>query len=211
MMLDAPVLDVDPRPGKAGALSQEVVNRAIAGDEAAWTEVYERLYTPLRNYVARLMHTGPEDAADLTHDTFVKALGHRRQLRGAVNNLHAWLYRIATNVCLDELRHRRLLHWRCLDTPLVGYGRVLVDPEPLPEEVAEGQEVAGTVMAATGQLYHRYRDVVGLRLRERSYDEIAAALDTTRASVKSLLFRAREELRQDARLRALVTADAGGA
>src|SRR3954453_19196807 len=78
-------------------------------------ELFEKLYQqyeqPIYQYVYRLLGD-PEDARDFTQDAFVKAYRKLPETLAKGNfQPQAWLYRIATNVCLDELRHRKLLKW----------------------------------------------------------------------------------------------------
>ena len=162
------------------------MDRPSEREIAAW---YPRLFrTALR------LTGNAEDAADLTLSSFEKAL--RAWPRRPVDlQVRPWLYRIATNTCLDELRHRRLIRWLPLDL----FGGTTPHPvaEDDPEDVVVRSEEARLVRAALDRLPDRYR--VALLLRESeglSCEEIGASLGISRSAAKVLLFRAREKLRE---------------
>jgi RNA polymerase sigma-70 factor (ECF subfamily) len=175
----------------------ELVARAQAGEHGAFEALVGRYQGALYTYVYRVMGSA-EDAADLVQDALLKAyLALPRT--SADLRVGAWLYRIATNVCLDELRHRKLVRWQPWAAFVAAFHPAQVAPEgqDSPERACLAREDAAEVQALLGELPPKYR--LCLLLREYqglSYDEIADVLATTRAAVKSLLFRAREEFRQ---------------
>jgi RNA polymerase sigma-70 factor (ECF subfamily) len=184
-------------PAPAPEVDEAVlIARAQAGDHAAFDRLYERYHTPILNYLYRLMGSS-EDAYDLTQDTFLKAY---LALERTSDDLRvgAWLYRIATNVALDELRHRKLIKWQSWDAFVsVFHPSQVAAAKDQPERLAVDREDTEEVQAILEKLHPKYRVCLVLReYRDLSYDEIAEALVTTRAAVKSLLFRAREEFRQ---------------
>ncbi|NBX47012.1 MAG: sigma-70 family RNA polymerase sigma factor [Chloroflexi bacterium] len=80
-----------------------------AETDALFAQLFEQYEQPIFQYAYRLLGD-PEDARDFTQDAFVKAYRKLPETLAKGNfQAQAWLYRIATNVCLDELRHRRLL------------------------------------------------------------------------------------------------------
>src|SRR5436305_14610988 len=82
-----------------------VVERARQGDADAFAAIYACYRRAIQRHACRLVHD-PELAADLTQETFIRAYRHRAQLRPEPQ-LRAWLYRIASNACLDVLRRAR--------------------------------------------------------------------------------------------------------
>jgi RNA polymerase sigma-70 factor (ECF subfamily) len=189
-----------PARGNYPAISEATIAAAQDGDRAAFDVIYTAYESPIYNYVYRTMGDA-DDARDLTQDAFLKAwLAFPRTLEYASFSLGPWLYRIASNVCLDVLRHRRLVKWQSWEAFLaaVPYGawsrwqQALVDDAPQPDRMAERQELVAEVRAVLDGLLPQYR--LHLHLREYgdlSYDEIAEVLSTTRAAVKSTLHRAR--------------------
>lgn len=137
--------------------------------------------------LARYLCRHPEDAEDVAHSALLKAAAALDGFRGE-STVRTWLHRIAANEC-------RMLRRRTPPHPLESLADTAgldVDPEELVVELETRREV----LAALETLPDRYRCVLLLREGEGlSMDELAAALDTTVPSVKSLLFRARAALR----------------
>lgn len=182
--------------GKATRQASEasLVTRAQAGDQRAFEELFTIFQTPIYNYIYRTMGS-PEDAYDMTQDTFLKAYLALPKTSDDLK-IGAWLYRIATNVCLDELRHRKLVKWQPWEVFISVFHPSQVAVDAPEREVMEGENQE-EVQAILSRLHPKYRMCLILReYHDLSYDEIADTLSTTRAAVKSLLFRAREEFRQ---------------
>jgi RNA polymerase sigma-70 factor, ECF subfamily len=196
-----------PPAATVGGLTEAaLIARARAGDHGAFEALFTRYQTPIYNYILRLLgpqrgrggsggQSASEDAYDLTQDVFLKAyLALPRTSEDL--KVGAWLYRIATNLCYDELRHRKLIKWQPWETFIAVFHPSQVAKDN-PERESVLQENAAEVQALLDQLPPKYRTCLILReYQELSYDEIAEVLHTTRAAVKSLLFRAREEFRQ---------------
>lgn len=169
----------------------EIIARAQCGDHAAFDVLYERYRPQIYDYIYRRMGNA-NDADEMTQDTFLKAY---LNLPKTDDNLKfgAWLYRIATNVCLDELRHRKLVKWQRWDAFISVFHPSQVAKDNPEREVLKGEDY-DEVRAILDQLYPKYRMCLILReYHDMSYDEMADALSITHASVKSLLHRAREQ------------------
>jgi len=78
-------------------------------DTQMLTLLYERFRRPIYTYLYRLLGN-QEDAADATQEVFLRACMHWEQLRDR-ESLSEWLYRVATNLCIDLLRKRKRLSW----------------------------------------------------------------------------------------------------
>jgi RNA polymerase sigma-70 factor (ECF subfamily) len=73
------------------------------------SEVYERFRRPIHSYIFRLLGS-QEDADDITQEVFIRAFTAWNDLYER-SNLSAWLYRIATNLCIDLMRRRKRISW----------------------------------------------------------------------------------------------------
>ena len=180
--------------GTGNVADGDLISRARAGDHAAFEQLFNQYQTPIYNYIHRLMGSA-EDAYDMTQDAFLKAY---LALPKTSEDLRvgAWLYRIATNLCYDELRHRKLVKWQPWEAFLSVFHPTQVakdNPEREFFHTEDGEEVQLILQ----KMHPKYRTCLVLReYNDLSYDAIAEVLNTTRAAVKSLLFRAREEFRQ---------------
>ena len=192
-----------PRATYGTAAASEEAATALPASSAAEIEdpevVFERLFAqyeqPIYQYVYRLLGDA-EDARDFTQDAFVKAYRKLPEtLAKGEFQPQAWLYRIATNVCLDELRHRKLVKWQPWESfvSLFHPSQVARDN---PERDALQDETRHEVEAVLDRLSPRYRAALILReYHGLGYEEIAQVLGTTRTAVKTLLLRAREAFR----------------
>jgi RNA polymerase sigma-70 factor (ECF subfamily) len=171
-----------------------LAQRVRDGDSDAFEEVFHTHHTRIYNYVHRLVGDA-EEASDLTQESFLKA--YRALLHGEEPvNLSAWLYRIASNTCMDVLRRRRLVQWQPLEALL----SVLSGGAPNPEMELVQKEQQTEVEQVLAQLPPRYRMLLLLREREGlSYAEIAEVTGDSLDTVKVTLYRARERARKLAR------------
>ena len=171
-----------------------LVQRAGDGDSGAFEEIFRVYHTRIYHYVYRLVGNA-EDAQDLTQDSFLKA--YRALLRGAQpRSLSAWLYRIASNTCMDLLRRRRLIHWQPLENLLAVLNVNVAGARSPEEEVLQGERQAERqteIARVLAQMPPRYRMYLILREREGfSYQEISAITGDSLDTVKVTLYRARE-------------------
>ena len=90
------------------------IERARMGDTAAFEALLRQYERPLYGFIYRLMGNNADDAADLLQETFIKVYRALPRIPPEVN-FPAWLYRVARNCCLDEMRRRRRAHWTVWD------------------------------------------------------------------------------------------------
>lgn len=141
-----------------------------------------------------------EDALDLAQEAFLRAFVSLKDFRGDCS-FSTWLYRIASNVCLDHLRKRQKAIVTSLDRPVTleegETQRQVTDSGDGPEEIAERREVCELVRKGIDSLQPDHRLVVILRdIQDLSYDEISCVLNCSLGTVKSRLNRARAALRE---------------
>ncbi|HEU4595659.1 MAG TPA: sigma-70 family RNA polymerase sigma factor [Pyrinomonadaceae bacterium] len=171
------------------------------GDEAAFAELVRRYRNQITNYVYRM--TNDYDAAvDLAQETFMRvyAAADRYQTTYAFST---YIYRIATNLAISELRRRK----RRRLVSLTGFfqsqdssGEMteldLPDANPLQDVTVVEGERRSAVARAIATLPEKYRAPLVLRdVEERSYEEIANILQMSEGTVKSRINRARTFLR----------------
>lgn len=173
-----------------------LVQKAGAGDAAAFESLFTRYQSRIYNYIYRMVGDADE-AQDLTQDSFVKAYQALRRGDAPVN-LAAWLYCIASRTCLDALRRRRLIRWLSLSRLRGLRHPVGRDADESPESSLVRAEERAHIRRALDRLPPRYRMVLLLREYEGlSYKEIAAVTGDSLSSVKVTLFRARERCRRE--------------
>ena len=183
---------------------EQLVTQSLAGDHAAFEALVHSYDTGLFGYIRSVLgHNGDDEQA---HDVLqfvllqfylsLPTLSTRRSLK-------PWLFRVAYNRCVDELRVRRrqrVIHF----SELEGGGNqeesslmsLIQDPRPLPEEVVEHDDTTQELRHAIQELPLTYRSVVLLRcLYEMSFREIAQTLKMPDATVKTYFYRARPHLR----------------
>jgi RNA polymerase sigma-70 factor (ECF subfamily) len=176
-----------------------LVRRARKGDPSAFSLLVSAHEKRIYNLALR-MTCSPEDAMDVAQEAFLKAFTSLRDFRGDCS-FSTWLYRIASNVCLDQLRKRHRVAVTSLDKPVTTCegqaGRQVADPGDGPEEMAERREVQDAVRASIESLQPEHRIVILLRdIHGLSYDEISTILNCSLGTVKSRLNRARGSLRR---------------
>lgn len=155
--------------------------------------IYEADYERIFRYVMSMVHDTAE-AEDLTQETFLRAYTRRDSLREAGART-AWLYRIATHVCLDRLRQYARRAPLEADTDLDQVD--VAEPDtPSLQQTAERDEMNGCVQGYLNRLPDGYRAVILLHdVHELTALEIARLLGESLATVKIRLHRARLKLK----------------
>ena len=173
----------------------EIIRSVLRGN----VNDFEKLVTAYEKNVYNIalrMVGDPEDAADMTQETFIKAYRALSGFRGD-SKFSSWLYRIASNVCLDFLRSRSR-------HPQVSLSTVdeddratfeLPDMRQNPEEQLMKKLGMEAVRRGLEQLPEQQRQILVLReLGGLSYAELARILGIEEGTVKSRIFRARKRL-----------------
>jgi len=173
-----------------------LIDAARRGDVGSFNQLVLSYQSMAYNLAYRIL--GNRDAAaDATQDAFLSAFKAMGKFRGG--SFKAWLLRIVTNACYDQLRLKQRRPATSLDALLVlepAPVQSLTDPGESPEEYAVRQELRGAIQVGIGILSPEQRialvlsDVQGL-----SYQEIAEVTGASLGTVKSRLSRARSKLR----------------
>jgi len=179
------------------ALSDEqLVALTVKGDVSAFNEIVARWENKLYHFVYRYLGD-PEEAKDITQESFVRAYSHLDGFRGQ-SKFSSWLYQIALNLCRSKLRRQKARPTVSIDdredeNPLWA----VVDERPTPADSTLEQERAVAVREALAQLPEAQRTVIILKeYNGLKFREIAEILDTPESTVKSRLYHGLENLAQ---------------
>jgi RNA polymerase sigma-70 factor (ECF subfamily) len=187
--------------GRERWLADPDVCRMLAvrdGDEAAFAELVDRYGPRVFGYFCRQVGDRME-AEDLAQEVFLRLYRSRERYQPRAR-FATWVFHITQNVARNALRSRR--RHPCVRLDAAGAEEsnlleaVLCDRGDAPSRPLERHELAGVVRAAVAGLADRQRTAVELhQFEDRTYAEVAAELDMTPKAAKSLLYRARNQLR----------------
>ena len=170
------------------------------GDAAAFTELVEKYKQPVMNVAYRMLHDAME-AEDLAQAVFVQVFksAHRYQVS---SKFSTWLFTIARNLCLNEIRRRTRHRAESIEAP-----HPEQEDQPLrqfedkqtaspPERLLHG-ELEAKIEEVLAELPENQRLAIVLcRQEELSYEEIARVLGCSVSAIKSLIHRGRETLKE---------------
>ena len=174
--------------------------RVKRGDRAAFAELVEKYKQPVMNFVFRTLRDEIE-AEDVAQTVFLQVYKSRSRYRRTAK-FSTWLFTIARNLCLNELRRRSRHPAESLDEPHTDNedqpqrqyeDTKIVSP---PEKYLHG-ELAQKIEEALAELPENQRSAILLcRQEDLSYDEISEILDCSLSATKSLIHRGRETLKE---------------
>lgn len=175
-----------------------LVKQTLAGDQRAFEALVQRYNVPLFNFICHCL--GDYDlACDVAQQVFLQLYISMPTLRTG-EPLKAWLFQVARNRCLDELRRKRATHFSELEggnddddlSPL----DIMPDTRPLPDEIAEQHDLQQALKKAIDSLPPKFRSVVLLRYAgQLTFSEIGKTLNMPEATAKTYFQRARPLLR----------------
>ena len=170
-----------------------------AGDDASFDFLLVKYRSPLVNFLYRMVRD-TATAEDLAQEVFLRVYRARKQYTPSAK-FTTWLFRIATNVALNSVRDNRYQKMQVsLDAPVSdeedSAPRELPAREMRIDQHLLEQDRVAFIQRAIASLPEKQRAAVLLhKYEEMDYAEIAKILDCTEAALKSLLFRAYENLR----------------
>lgn len=171
-----------------------LVIRAKDGDQKAYAELMQR-YKDSIYFMALKMVNNKDDAMDLTVETFGKAFENIEKYKPDFA-FSTWLFRIATNNCIDFIRKKRLnvVSLQSISEEDKEEKQLQIASDSLnPEQTSIKKQESEKLKSIVDQLPQRYRTLIILRYYdEQSYEEIAQQLDLPLGTVKAQLFRARD-------------------
>lgn len=161
---------------------EEIIARAKEGEEGALEEIFIHYKDMIFNVCYRISGKR-EDAEDWTQETFLRAFSAIKKFRGE-SSLATWLYRIAVNVCLGNLRKKSTTSLEEIEYKLG-------------EEEERDNDIVEEVQKVLSQMPPFYRTLLILRhFEELSYGDIARVLNISVGSVKIGLHRARKKFKE---------------
>lgn len=176
-----------------------LVRRCQEDDFKAFDEIVARYKDGVYNYIWRMI-SDRDDVEDLAQEVFVRAFSSIKRFRQE-SNLRTWLFRIASNICIDKYRRsgtEKLLRvpferetdsdsWEPIE---------VADSSQDPSRILDESELRSEIDSALLTLPEKLRSVIVLYdIEGLSYEEIAETLDCPLGTVKSRLFKARLQLR----------------
>lgn len=189
------------RPVEVEAASDHELLEAIRdGDEAAFQEIVRRYRNPITNFVYRMIDDY-ERSVELAQETFIRIYTSASRYQ-ANYSFSTYIYRIASNLAISELRRRKRRKFVSLLSPFTNDDgeAVELDPpdgNPLQDEALIRDERRKAVARAITSLPEKYRAAIVLRdVEGLSYDRIAEVLELSEGTVKSRINRARNLLKE---------------
>jgi RNA polymerase sigma-70 factor (ECF subfamily) len=208
-MAPAGVPEMKPEPppqASAGAEADPDVALMLgvqAGDQDAFQELFRKFSPRILQYARRFVGSEAR-AEELAQDVFVQIFRFRHRYRPE-SRLATWVFTIATNLCLNELRRPerqlRVDLWERSAAEDRREGPQLPDPDTVtPEEGAAARELARRLERAVAELPAKQRAALLLsRMDGLAYRDVADALGCSEGAVKALLFRATQSLKKTLR------------
>jgi RNA polymerase sigma-70 factor (ECF subfamily) len=193
-----------PPAGAAADPDVALMLRVQDGDEGAFQELFRKFAPRVLQYARRFVGSEAQ-AEELTQDVFVQVFRFRHRYKPQ-SRLSTWMFTIATNRCLNELRRpeqkRRVDIWDTRhDADEQREGPQLADPDAItPEAGAASRELARHLETAVDELPAKQRAALLLsRVDGLAYRDVAEALGCSEGAVKALLFRATQSLKKTLR------------
>ena len=181
-----------------------LVKQCWKGDSAAIERLILKYQNRIYNVILKIC-ADPDDAAELTQDTFVKIIENISNFQGR-SSFYTWAFRIAVNLTLNYCRRNARIGFNSLDAELVRSnsrpGNVLRelltnDSSIDPALVTQNKELCQIVVESLMKLDDDQRTVVVLRdIEGMNYNQIANVLDIELGTVRSRISRGRKKLRQ---------------
>ena len=190
-------LELASRLSVKGQRDFEIIQRALDGDQSAYTTLLD-MYRDSIYFLVQKMVSSSEYAEDLIIEIFGKAFSNLHQYQPTYA-FSTWLYRIATNNCIDFIRKQRIsttsIDNAFEDSDGDTYYIQIQEKGLNPEEKAIKKQKVKYLREVVKKLKPHYRKLIELRyFKELSYEEIAQEMELPLGTVKAQLFRARDFL-----------------
>lgn len=174
----------------------ELVEACRKGDRQAMDTLVRQYERPVYNAAFRMLGNA-DDAADVTQTTFIKALENIDSFKSGYR-FFSWVYRIAVNESINQLKRRK---------PSETFDDTRASSAPMPDELAAAGQVSREVQTALMELQESHRSVLVLKyFTGCSYREIGEILEIPEKTVKSRLFSARQQMKEQLQQRGVISA-----
>ena len=174
----------------------ELIDRAISGEQSAYDKLMRKYYNLVHNLIFRMIYN-KEDVEDLAQEAFIKAFNSLDKFDRQFA-FSTWLYKIASNNCIDYLRKKKLNTISIdkeIDSEDDDLRFEIPDVEFKPDRSIIEEERKALLEEAIASLPGKYRTVILMRHRdEKEYEEISKELKLPLGTVKAHIFRGRELL-----------------
>jgi len=174
---------------------RRIIERFKNGDSSAFGDIVLKYQDKIYN-LCRHMLGNEHDAEDAAQDVFLKAYQALPTFQPKAS-LYTWLYRIATNTCID---YKRKPVWESLFGSAEEGNRLVHDrasDAPSPEKLYQSKQIDKALQESLAKLSPKLRAIIILKeIEALSYEEIADTLSISIGTVKSRIARAREELQK---------------
>lgn len=173
-----------------------LMHRVRDGDADAFRELVEKHQHRVVGTIAKMLGDG-RDAEDLAQNVFIRVWNSAARYEPRAK-FTTWLYTITRNLVFNEIRRRDRARSDSLDARIESSGDTFVDSSTArADESMLREELEAAIQSAMDALSPSQRMAIVLRrFEELSYEEIAAVMELSVSSVKSLLFRARNDLKE---------------
>lgn len=179
-------------------LESQLVKLALKGDQAAFAELVE-LYQEKLYHMAYRMLNNRQEAEDVVQEAFLRVYNNLERYNDTMK-FSTWIYRIATNLCIDRLRKRKPVYSLDAESSdyegLDGYSMIPSD-DRTPESELLLSETQRIIHEAIDTLPPKYKTVMILRyINELSLQEVGEVLNMPVTTIKTRVHRGREYLRK---------------
>jgi RNA polymerase sigma-70 factor (ECF subfamily) len=186
----------EQKRAKSRQEDSDLIKEALAGSQDAYANLMNKYHDAIYSLIYRMIRN-KEETEDLTQEAFIKAFSSLKNFSEEFA-FSTWLYKIASNNCIDFIRKRKLKTYS-IDKPIESdesdFSYELADTTYAPDRNLIEEQQKRAIQEAINSLPDKYRIVIVMRHNEeKSYEEISEFLKLPLGTVKAHIFRAREIL-----------------
>ncbi len=171
----------------------ELMCRAKVGDDSAFTELMNRHYKGVVNYIYRFTND-KGNSEDLAQEVFLRVYRSLKRYKPQAK-FSTWLYKIATNLCITEVKSRKNERSVSLDEMQENTGDLGDSKSEDPSDLTFRREMGSTIFEALKSLPERERVAIILcKYEDLPYEEVAEVIGCTIGAVKTYVHRGRMKL-----------------